>query len=408
MYKTIFLKILGRCKHGSLILKEGSAEFQFGRDDSGSRKSRAAIIVVNSPIFYRKVVLGQDNGMGEAYWEGMWDSPDMTPVFAFFILNRDCLPSFAGLKKLTWFFLSFTGLNDRFQNWLRPNTRSGSRKNIKSHYDVGNDFYRLWLDGSMTYSAALFSNPREKLERAQINKYDALCRKIDLNENDHVLEIGSGWGGFALFAARKYGCRVTSITVSEAQLKEARARLAMSGLAGKVQFLLMDYRDIKGQYDKIVSIEMVEALGYRYLDTFFRTCSRLLAPGGAMGLQAITMPDHLFHDYRRGTPDFIRRHVFPGGLLVSLQEMLNSLVRTSQLNVQHLESMAGSYALTLSRWKKNLSERFSEIRARGYQDALVRKWECYLAMCEASFAERYINVVQLVLARPGNRLSIVR
>jgi cyclopropane-fatty-acyl-phospholipid synthase len=288
------------------------------------------------------------------------------------------------------------------KHWLRRNTRSGSRRNIAAHYDLSNEFFALMLDRTMTYSSGLFESPHASLEEASLAKYDRICRKLRLRSSDHVLEIGCGWGGFAAHAAREYGCRVTATTVSRQQFDFARERLHQEGLSGRVELLLQDYRDLKGCYDRLVSIEMIEAVGERYLDVFFAQCNRLTKPDGAMALQAITIPDHRYDRYRRSV-DFIQRYVFPGGFLPSISAIGKSLQRGTDFRLDHLEDFGLHYAETLRIWRENFWANIQQVRRLGFDDRFVRTWHYYLCYCEAAFRERQIGVCQLTLARPDDR-----
>jgi cyclopropane-fatty-acyl-phospholipid synthase len=290
--------------------------------------------------------------------------------------------------------------------WLghlrKANSRAGSRRNIAAHYDLSNAFFALWLDRTLTYSAGIFPHPGASLEEASLAKYDRICRKLALTTADEVLEIGSGWGGFAIHAAGQYGCRVTTTTISRAQYDLAKERIAAAGLGNRITLLLKDYRLLEGTYDKLVSIEMIEAVGYEYLDDFFRICSDRLEEDGLMCLQAITIADQVFDRYRR-SHDFIRSHVFPGSCLTSLSAMTASLARATDLRLIHLEDLTPHYARTLVLWRERFFANLDQVRALGYPESFIRLWDFYLCYCEGGFAERYIGDVQMVLAKPGNR-----
>jgi cyclopropane-fatty-acyl-phospholipid synthase len=282
------------------------------------------------------------------------------------------------------------------------NTLAGSQANIAAHYDLGNDFYALFLDETMTYSCGIFEQEDSTLEEASLAKYDRICRKLALKPEDEVLEIGTGWGGFAIYAAGRYGCRVTTTTISRAQFDLARPRIAEAGLEDRVTLLLKDYRHLTGSYDKLVSIEMIEAVGFEYFDTFFSVCSERLKDDGLMCLQAITIADQVFDRYRR-SHDFIRSHVFPGSCLISLGALSASLARATDLRLIHLEDLTPHYARTLKLWRERFFANLDQVRALGYPETFIRLWEFYLCYCEGGFAERYIGDVQMVLAKPGNR-----
>jgi cyclopropane-fatty-acyl-phospholipid synthase len=281
-----------------------------------------------------------------------------------------------------------------------PNSRRRAERNVHYHYDLGNDLYRLFLDESLTYSCAIFEHPGQPLADAQQAKYRRICDRLGLGPDDHVLEIGCGWGGFALHAARERGCRVTGITISRAQLGEARRRVADAGLAGRVAIEYRDFREVAGRYTHVVSIEMLEAVGESLFETYFATIDRVLAPGGRACIQTIAVPDQRYAAYRR-TRDFIQAHIFPGGHLPSVEVMARAMRRASRLHVHGLEEIGPHYADTLRAWRAAFDARLGEVRELGYDDRFVRTWEYYLAFCEAGFRERLLRDVQLVLARPG-------
>jgi cyclopropane-fatty-acyl-phospholipid synthase len=287
-------------------------------------------------------------------------------------------------------------------NWLLRNTRSGSKRNIAAHYDLSNEFFALMLDPTMTYSSGVFSASPATLEQAQIEKYDRICRALRLSSTDHVLEIGTGWGGFALHAARHYGCQVTTTTISTEQRAYAAQRFRDAGLDRRITLLDCDYRDLVGQFDKLVSIEMIEAVGEKYLPVYFRQCSRLVKPDGAMLLQAITIPDHRYEGYRRSV-DFIQRYIFPGGFLPSMSAMAGCVARETDFRFLHVADFGPHYARTLAAWRRNFWDNISRVRALGFDDRFVRTWHYYLCYCEAGFLERQIGVSQLLLTKPRCR-----
>jgi len=349
---------------------------------------------VHDDAFFRKCVLFGDVGIGESYVDGDWDTDSIANVIAWAVLNAQNAPSLVGAKARSG-ALNLLKSYNRLQHLLRPNSLSTSRQNIAEHYDLGNEFYRLWLDNTMTYSCARFTERDEPLESAQIAKYDALCRKLRLQPSDRVLEIGSGWGGFASHAATHYGCHVTTVTISEAQFAYARERLIRDGVADRVDLRLCDYREITGRYDKIVSIEMMEALGDRYLETYFAKIRDVLEPGGLVGLQYITVPDARHAGLKRGV-DWIQKHIFPGSLLLSIGRVNEALNRTGDLHLYHLEDLGADYATTLRRWWENFNARYADVRALGFDERFIRKWNYYLQYCEAAFASRNISVVQAI------------
>ncbi len=287
-------------------------------------------------------------------------------------------------------------------NWLRRNTRAGSKRNISAHYDLSNDFFALMLDPTMTYSSGVFPSPAATLEEASIEKYDRICRKLQLSPQDHVLEIGTGWGGFAEHAVKNYGCRVTTTTISDEQHAYAKQRFQEAGIADRVSLLKDDYRDLRGTYDKLVSIEMIEAVGEKFLPGYFAKCSELLKPHGMMCLQAITIPDHRYDTYRKSV-DFIQRYIFPGGFLPSMGAMARCIGRGTDFRFLHVEDFAPHYATTLAHWRRNFWREIEAVRSLGFDERFIRTWHYYLCYCEAGFRERQIGVAQLVLTKPACR-----
>jgi cyclopropane-fatty-acyl-phospholipid synthase len=360
-----------------------------------------AAIRVRRPAFFRKCVLAGDIGFAEAFIDGDWDTPDLAAVIAFFILNVDSAPTLSGSRNSKDFALNLLRAANRLGHLLRPNSRAIARRNIREHYDLSNEFFALWLDESMMYSAAKWTQPHFTLADAQREKNDALCRRLRLQPTDHVLEIGTGWGGWALHAARTYGCRVTSVTISQQQYEFAQARIAAAGLSGRVQVELRDYRDLTGVFDKIVSIEMMEALGHGYLPEFCRTLARHLKSDGLIALQFITCPDDRYEQFRRGV-DFIQKHVFPGSLLLSLNRVNDQLSQAGGFVLNHVEDFGHDYARTLRTWRENFQRQLDAVRALGFDERFIRKWHYYLSYCEAAFALRNISVVHTLHTRSNN------
>ncbi len=392
--RLVVFRLLGGLRHGSLTLVEQGQPFTFG--EPLTQAPLQATVTVHHPGFYRSLLLAGIRGLGEAYVAGWWSADDLTKVIRLLTRNLPLLEDSLG---------RWVRLASPFYRLLQlpfRNTLAGSRSNIAAHYDLGNDFYALFLDETLTYSCGIFEREDSTLKEASLAKYDRICRKLDLKPGDRVLEIGSGWGGFAIHAAGRYGCRVTATTISRAQYDLARERLAAAGLKDRVTLLLRDYRELEGTYDKLVSIEMIEAVGYEYFDTFFRVCSQRLRDDGLMCLQAITIADQVFDRYRRSY-DFIRSHVFPGSCLTSVAAMTASLARATDLRLIHLEDITPHYARTLRLWRERFFANLDKVRALGYPESFIRLWEFYLCYCEGGFAERYIGDVQMVLAKPGNR-----
>jgi cyclopropane-fatty-acyl-phospholipid synthase len=381
---------LRRLRQGQLTLIDGKGLERFGR--ASGLEPLAATVQVHDPRFWAEVAFGGAVGAGEAYMQGFWSTDDLTAVVRLLLRDREALDGLeTGLARLA-------APARRALHWLNRNTRAGARRNIAAHYDVGNDFFALVLDPTMMYSCAIFEDPAMSLEQAQRARLDAICRKLDLRPTDHLLEIGTGWGGMAIHAARHYGCRVTTTTISRAQYDLARARIDAAGLADRITLRLKDYRDLTGTYDKLVSIEMIEAIGHELQPDFFARCASLLADDGIMLLQAITIADQRYDQARRSV-DFIRRHVFPGSTIPSVTAMLAAATRASDLRVAHLEDIGPHYATTLARWRDNLHANLEAVRALGYQAEFVRLWEYYLCYCE----ERALSDVQMLMVKPGNR-----
>jgi cyclopropane-fatty-acyl-phospholipid synthase len=391
------LQAFGQMTAGHLRLElPGGVVREFGTPGAAVSSS----IRVLDPVFFQRCVLFGDVGFGESYVDGDWDTDSIERVIAWAILNVEASPGMSGSKARN-LALNLLKTYNRAKHLLRPNDPTIARRNIAEHYDLGNDFYQLWLDSTMTYSSAHFTAPGQDLADAQAAKYDALCRKLNFAPGDHVLEIGSGWGGFACHAAKRYGCRVTTVTISEEQFKFARERFIREGLADRVEIRLEDYRNLRGQFDKIVSIEMMEALGEKYLETYCATLHARLKPGGLVGLQYITVPDSRHAELRRGI-DFIQKHIFPGSLLLSVGRVNRAMNRTGDLFLHHLEDLGASYTRTLNLWWQAFNAHLDEVRALGFDTRFIRKWNYYLQYCEAAFASRNISVVQAIYTRPNN------
>jgi cyclopropane-fatty-acyl-phospholipid synthase len=379
---------LAQLQHGVLTLVDGAARSTYGR--ATARCALHATVQVRDRRFYAEVAFGGSVGAGESFMAGDWACNDLTALMRILLVNRDVLDGLDG---------GLARLGEPVRRALHAaarNTRGGSRRNIAAHYDIGNDFFEQFLDPTMMYSCAVFERPGMTLQQAQIAKLDRLCRKLDLQRDDHLLEIGTGWGALALHAAQRYGCRVTTTTISREQHALAHQRIDAAGLADRITLRLDDYRDLDGRYDKLVSVEMIEAVGHHYFDTFFRRCHELLVPGGTMVLQAITIDDRQYDAARRSV-DFIKRHIFPGCCIPSVGALTASVVRASGLRIVDLEDIGPHYATTLAAWRENLSANAERVRARGYPEALLRMWGFYLGYCEAGFAERALGNVQMVL-----------
>jgi cyclopropane-fatty-acyl-phospholipid synthase len=385
--KSIFLKTLARLRVGSLELVCPEATYRFGAYDE-----LQAVVAVHDDRFFLRALMAGDIGVGEAYMDGDWSTPDLVAVVRLAVRNLDQLDNsnrvFTALRRMA----------DLLAHRRNGNSQSGSRRNIAYHYDLGNEFYQLFLDRNLAYSCAYYEHPEDSLEQAQISKFDRICRKLELGPGDHLLEIGTGWGGFAVYASETYGCHVTTTTISHQQHDYSRELFSRERAGGRIELLLEDYRNLQGQYDKIVSIEMFEAVGYEHYDDYFAACDRLLRPAGSMLLQTITILESKFQQYRKQS-DWIKKHIFPGAELASVIEIQRSLARTTRMKLAHLEEIGPHYALTLQEWRRRFLDRLAEVRRLGFDERFIRMWDYYLAYCEGAFREGYIGDVQLVLAK---------
>ncbi len=389
-------------KHRLRGLARGEIELQ-GADEStrfGEGGDLNVTLRVNDTRFFRAAVLGGGLAVAESYLRGDWDCDDLTTLFRIFIRNGE---SADGLERGV---AQLVGFSHRLFHWWRVNSVSGSRDNIRAHYDLGNEFFGLWLDETLAYSCGIFRAPEATMREASVEKFDLVCRKLDLQTTDRVLEIGSGWGGFAIHAAGNYGCQVTTTTISHEQWEAVRLRIAEAGLERRISLLEKDYRELRGRFDKLVSIEMIEAVGHQHLDAYFRQCGDLLEPDGSLLLQAIIMPERRHPQYLRSV-DFIQRFVFPGGCLPSLSSILGSVGRTTDLRLVSAEDFAPHYAETLRRWRRSFTARIDQVKGPGYPDEFIRLWNYYLCYCEAAFEERHISVLQLQFDKPMCRRDAI-
>jgi len=396
--RRLFLGKLAQLREGELTVVDGGESLTFGRRTP--QCTLRATIEVLHPQTYADAAFGGTVGAGEAYIRGLWRADDLTALIRLMIVNREVMQSMEGGAAIA------TAPLRRLLHWINRNSPDGSRRNIAAHYDLGNDLFALMLDETMAYSCGVFEREDATLHEAQVAKFERICRKLKLSPDEHLLEIGTGWGGFALHAASRYGCRVTTTTISREQHDWAREQIEAAGLADRVTLLLDDYRDLRGRYDKLVSIEMIEAVGARYLDTYTAQCSRLLEPHGAMLLQAITLQDQVYEQALRSV-DFIQRFVFPGSFIPSVSAITDSVRRVTDLKVFHLEDIGPHYATTLRRWRENFLARLPEVRRLGYPEPFVRMWDYYLCYCEGGFLERQIGDVQVLLTKPRCRLPSV-
>jgi cyclopropane-fatty-acyl-phospholipid synthase len=396
LYEKLILNLLTNMPLGSMNLTLPDGEhIQIGNGEGVSAK-----VTIHKASFFKRCVLYGDIGFGEGYVDGDWDTDSITDVIKWFILNVEHAPTVSG-SNVKAVALNLMKFYNRLFHSRRDNSLSGSRKNISEHYDLSNDFFALWLDPTMTYSSAYFKEENFTLEQAQKAKYQRLCEQLHLKPSDHVLEIGSGWGGNAIYMASNFGCKVTTITISQEQQKLAIERVKAAGLDDKISVEIQDYRKIKGQYDKIVSVEMLEAVGARYFENYFEQCHKLLKQDGILALQVITCPDSRFEALRDGV-DWIQKHIFPGSLLPSVGAMNEAINRTGDLTLVDLKDIGLHYARTLKTWFENFNTQIEEVKQLGFSDAFIRKWNYYLCYCEAAFEMRNINVMQLVYARPNN------
>ncbi len=382
------LKIASRIHYGTLvfILPDGKEVAFKGEEETDAK----GVIIVKDYAFARRTILGGDIGFFESYADGLWDTPALANCLYIFARNADHVQDAFGASPFVHFFQNLR------RAWNK-NTKAGSKKNIAAHYDLGNSFYEKWLDQTMTYSSARFDPLNADLSQAQINKYRSLATSIDLRPGDHVLEIGSGWGGFAEFAAKDIGAKVTGLTISPSQYDFARERIFRQGLNDKVEFRLLDYRDIDERFDKVASIEMFEAVGKEYWQTYFNKVRNVLKPGGVAGLQIITIADRFFQRYSKST-DFIQRYVFPGGILPS-DEILKGLIEKAGLDMRSINSFGQDYALTLHEWRRRFLSAWDEISPLGFDERFKKLWRFYLAYCEAGFKAGTTNVSQVAAQR---------
>ncbi|GAB2925820.1 class I SAM-dependent methyltransferase [Rheinheimera gaetbuli] len=386
------LDFISQLKHGDITVVEGNQRLRFG-DEHAQLKT---VITVVDPAFYQKMVMAGSVGGGEAYIYGWWRCDNLTALVQIFALNLTTLDKLdSAITRLGRPLL-------KLLNWRNRNSKAQARKNIAAHYDLGNDMYRLFLDDSMMYSSAVYPDGAADLATAQQHKLQLICQRLQLKATDHLLEIGTGWGSMAIYAAQHYGCKVTTTTISQQQYDYAKARIEALGLQQQITLLLNDYRDLSGHYDKLVSIEMIEAVGEEYLDTYFAKCASLLKPDGLMVLQAITIVDQRYSQYVREV-DFIKRYVFPGGCLPSVSRMTDAVSRKTDLVVRQLQDIGFDYAQTLKDWCDNFMHARDKVHQLGYDDNFVRLWQFYLCYCEGGFRERATSAVHMVLAKPQNR-----
>ena len=381
---------LGKLEYGRITVVDDALQYNFGTD--GLR----ATVNVTNPLFYTDLAFGGSIGAAEAFMSGFWAVDDLTALIRIIVRNREAMTDLE--RGPAVIMKPIQALRHR----RRRNTPRGSQGNIAAHYDLGNDFYGLWLDRTMTYSCNIFEREDSSLEEAAVSKYESICRKLGLKASDRVLEIGSGWGGFAIHAAQNYGCKITTTTISRQQYEYARERIRDEGLSNRIELLFEDYRELRGTYDKLASIEMIEAVGHHFLDTYLKVCSNRLKSDGLMALQAIVIEDRAYEAQIRN-PDFIKRYIFPGSFIPSISAITQAVARNTDLRLFDLEDITPHYARTLREWRKRFFHNIEAVRKLGFPESFIRLWEYYFCYCEGGFLERYIGDVQMVFAKPGWR-----
>ncbi|MYM62893.1 cyclopropane-fatty-acyl-phospholipid synthase family protein [Pseudomaricurvus sp. HS19] len=397
LWRKLVLQALATLQDGQLVIEDPQGTLTLGEPAADGLRAH---LVIEHMAVYRKLMFGGSVGAAEAYMAGAWRTPCLTSVVRLLARNIE------QLNRLDdrWPWLQ-TVVN-RIAHSFNANTLKGSRRNIAAHYDLGNDFFELFLDQRMMYSAAVYPSAEATLEEASWHKCDLICRKLNLQPGDHLLEIGTGWGGMAIHAAKHYGCRVTTTTLSQEQLSYAREWVEREGLSDRITLLHQDYRELEGEFDKLVSVEMIEAVGHEYYETYFRKCASLLKTDGLMLIQAITIADQRYEAARRSV-DFIQKYIFPGGGLPSMEVISRCLSRATDLNLVDLQDIGGDYARTLAEWRARFHARHAEVRRQGFDEPFCRMWDFYLAYCEGGFRERTISTVQLVMAKPRAVLPVL-
>ncbi|MGB0473542.1 MAG: class I SAM-dependent methyltransferase [Porticoccaceae bacterium] len=394
--RPLLFSRLNKLEFGQVKIVDQWGEHCFGHSDLSGELS--VQIKVEDQRFYSDIAFGGTVAAGEAYMQGYWSCDNLTGLVRIMLRNRQVMDQVEGGFSL------FKAPILRFVHWLNRNSQAGSRRNIEAHYDLGNEMFELFLDPTMMYSCAYYPNSDTSLNEAATAKLQRICDKLQLSEADHVVEIGTGWGGFAIYAATHYGCKVTTTTISKQQYEVAQQRVIAAGLQDKVTLLLEDYRDLRGSYDKLVSIEMIEAVGHQYLDTYFAKCSDLLKPNGIMLIQAITIQDQ-FYDQAIKSVDFIQRYIFPGGFIPSVTAISNAVKRSTDVRLFQMEDIGPHYATTLRDWRKNFFNNIERIKGLGYSEQFIAMWQFYLCYCEGGFLERTLGTSHLVFVKPENRID---
>ena len=390
--RIILFSMLKDLKFGKLEVVNCGKVYSFGTVHESS--SIFATVTIHDSRFYADILFKGSLGAAESYMKGYWSTDNLTDVVRLFVKNTDLLN-----REMDGGWSRVTAPMMRFYHWMRKNTTTGSKKNIVAHYDLSNDFFSLFLDKTMGYSCGLFEEESSTLQEAQIAKFDLICQKLKLTNQDHVVEIGGGWGGFALHAAENYGCRVTTTTISDNQYSYMQNLCENNGLGDRINVLQQDYRKLTGKFDKLVSIEMIEAVGHHFLDTFFDCCCKLLKPNGMMALQAITIPDREFTRHKHSV-DFIKRYIFPGSCIPSVEAITKSISSNTDLQLIHFEDITPHYAKTLKLWRERFFANLEKVKEMGFSESFIKMWEFYLASCEGSFKERYNGDVQMIFSKP--------
>lgn len=394
--RKLVVRHLSQMTRGYLLLQEGDQEWHLGAPHAAERDRISATIIVEDPAVYSYIALNGVVGAAEAYMDGHWTTPDLVQVVRFMVYNMGALKDMDKERSVTnKVALSALDL-------VRRNSVARARKNISAHYDLGNDFFEQFLDPTMMYSSALFDGQKMPLATASLNKIETICQKLQLKASDHLIEIGTGWGGMALYAASNYGCRVTTTTLSQQQHDFTKDAIARANLQDRVTVIMQDYRELEGKYDKLVSIEMIEAVGHQYFSNYFRKCSDLLKPDGLMAIQAITISDQRYEQARKSV-DFIQRYIFPGGCLPSIQVIANHVAEDTDMCILTVSDMAKDYAKTLAVWRESFTSKIEHIRSLGFSEQFIRMWMYYLCYCEGGFEERVIGATQIVMAKPDYR-----
>ena len=389
--RALVFNQLKKIKIGQITIVEGSQKFSFGKKDKLN-----VTVTVHDPRFYGALAFGGSIGVSEAFMQKFWSASDLTKLIRIMAINQNTMDQLEGL------FNIFLKPILKCLHYLNQNSVKGSEINISKHYDLGNDFFSLFLDSTMMYSSAVFKNPHDSLYQGSIHKLETICQGLELTSQDHIIEIGSGWGGFAIYAAQHYGCKVTTTTISKEQYKYVRQKIKDLKLSHKINVLFSDYRHLKGQYDKLVSIEMLEAVGYQYYDTYFKVCANLLKPQGLAVIQTITITDQRYEKAKRSV-DFIQRYIFPGSCIPSITALQNSMTQSSDLKIYSIHDIGTHYARTLALWRKEFFKNLIDIKGLGFDDTFIRMWHFYFSYCEGGFEEKVISDIHLKLVKPGYR-----